>query len=195
LPRWEQPGAIGFSSFVSTTTALLSRPKPFFRALPPVSGETASAWFARIHWGLSAVLFGLAGWAHYNWFATLGGIGSLQFDSPVFLALCLATYAAFVLLTALAVRLTAWEAAYRGLRLPRAVVRRALHYHAAHYFPVALLAAATVLGYQLALKRDWLTGTTATGYLYVLSAEIVLSAGYLFSTYWTAMRNLMYANR
>ena len=27
------------------------------------------------------------------------------------------------------------------------------------------------------------------------SGEVVVTAGYLFSTYWTAMRNLMYANK
>ena len=32
-------------------------------------------------------------------------------------------------------------------------------------------------------------------YLYVLCAQVILSAIYLFLTYWTAMRNLMYANR
>jgi len=32
------------------------------------------------------------------------------------------------------------------------------------------------------------------GYLYVLCGEVILAAGYLFMTYWTGMRNLMYAN-
>jgi len=29
----------------------------------------------------------------------------------------------------------------------------------------------------------------------VLSAEVVISAAYLFKTYWTGMRNMMYASR
>jgi len=31
-------------------------------------------------------------------------------------------------------------------------------------------------------------------YLYVLSAEVVLAALYLFWTYWIGMRNMMFAN-
>jgi len=34
-----------------------------------------------------------------------------------------------------------------------------------------------------------------TIYLYILSAQVVISAIYLFTTYWTGMRNMMYANR
>jgi hypothetical protein len=35
---------------------------------------------------------------------------------------------------------------------------------------------------------------TTSYYLYTLCAEVVLAAVYLFKTYWTAMRNMMYAN-
>jgi hypothetical protein len=69
-----------------------------------------------------------------------------------------------------------------------------MHYHAAHYLPVALVAFATVAGYRLALLRGWASAESGVTYLYVLSAEVVLAAIYLFKTYWTAMRNLMYAN-
>ena len=34
-----------------------------------------------------------------------------------------------------------------------------------------------------------------TPYLYVLGAEVIVAAAYLFHTYWIAMRNMMYANR
>ena len=94
----------------------------------------------------------------------------------------------------LASRLTAWEAAYRGLRLPRAVVERALHYHAAHYLPVAVMIFATVVGYQALIRLDPNFDRFAVRYLYTLCAEVILSAGYLFITYWKGMRNLMYAN-
>ena len=96
--------------------------------------------------------------------------------------------------TALATRLTAWEAAYRGLRLPRPVVKRALHFHAAHYLPVALLTFLTVWGYRVLIHRFPSMDPSGTRYAYALCAEVIVAAGYLFSTYWKGMRNLMYAN-
>ena len=70
-----------------------------------------------------------------------------------------------------------------------------MHYHSAHYLPVGLAAVATVLGYQFLLARSICSPYSATTYLYVLSGEVVVFAVYLFMTYWTAMRNLMYANQ
>jgi hypothetical protein len=143
------------------------------------------------------MLLGSAAWAHLDWYVTLGGTQQFTVfrQVPRLLGMCLATYVFLVLLTHVAARLTTWEAGYRGLRLPLPTVLRGLHYHAVHYLPVGILAAGTVLGYQLALARGWASGTSGAIYLYILSAEVVVAAGYLFSTYWTAMRNLMYANR
>ena len=56
----------------------------------------------------------------------------------------------------------------------------------------ALVAFVTVVGYRLTLAH---TPGTATRYLYVLCAEVIVGAAYLFHTYWIAMRNMMYANR
>jgi hypothetical protein len=174
----------------------LFRPTRFFRTLAPAMHGKASLNFARLHWAIAALLLGSAAWAHFDWYVTLGG--SRQFSvfrrMPLLLGVCLATFIFLLVLNHLAARLTSWEAAYRGLRLPLATVLRGLHYHAAHYLPVGVLACATVLGYQVALARHWTGVNSATHYLYILSGEVVLAAGYLFSTYWTAMRNLMYAN-
>jgi hypothetical protein len=90
--------------------------------------------------------------------------------------------------------LTAWEAAYRGLRLPRTVVQRVLHYHSAHYLPVALLTFATIFGFRVLIVRQPQLEQYGVRYLYVLCAEVILAAGYLFVTYWKGIRNLMYAN-
>jgi hypothetical protein len=106
-----------------------------------------------------------------------------------------ATYVLIVLTQRLATGLTVWEAAYRGFRLPYPVVLRALHYHAAHTFPVALLVLLTVGGYSWLQSTGYFQVTSAPGYLYVLSGEVFVTATYLFYTYWIAMRNLMYANR
>ena len=74
------------------------------------------------------------------------------------------------------------------------VVLRGLHYHAAHYLPVALVALVTVAGYQV-LDLSRLGPNAPVRYLYVLCGEVVAGAGYLFHTYWIAMRNMMYANK
>ena len=70
-----------------------------------------------------------------------------------------------------------------------------MHYHAAHYLPVALVAFATVAGYQWMLERRFVGPETSAKYLYVLCGEVIVGAFYLFHTYWIAMRNMMYANR
>jgi hypothetical protein len=97
--------------------------------------------------------------------------------------------------TWLAARLTTWEATYRGIRLPVAVVLRGMYYHTAHYVPVAVVAFATVSGYWLLNRARVLDLTTASTYLYVLCAQVIACAAYLFHTYWIGMRNMMYANR
>jgi hypothetical protein len=98
--------------------------------------------------------------------------------------------------TWLAARLTAWEAAYRGLRLPLRVVKRGLYYHAAHYVPVALLAVAVVFGYRWLIAAGCVNiFESMQRYLYSLAGAVIVSAGYLFKTYWIGMRNMMYANR
>src|SRR5260221_5482296 len=59
------------------------------------------------------------------------------------------SYLLLLATTRVAATLTSWEAGYRGLRLPLPVVLRGLDYHAAHYLPVGLIGAGTVVGYHL----------------------------------------------
>jgi hypothetical protein len=105
------------------------------------------------------------------------------------------SYLALWITTRIAVRLTAWEAAYRGYRLPLNVVMRGMYYHAAHYLPVGIIAAATVIVAHYLIDPRTVTESILKRYLYVISGEIILAAVYLFQTYWIAMRNMMYANR
>ncbi len=197
LPLWEAATEGRFKAFWATTSALWGRPTRFFRSLTPLPVNPRSSRFAQIHTAIAAGLLGSAAWAHFDWYVTLGG--SRQFTVftrvPLLLLTCCATYLFLIGTSRLAAWLTNWEGTYRGLRLPLPIVRRALQYHSAHYFPVGVVAAATVLGYQLALARDWISGTSGATYLYVLCVEVVIAAAYLFRTYWAAMRNLMYANR
>jgi hypothetical protein len=60
--------------------------------------------------------------------------------------------------------------------------------------PVALGAAITVYGYRFLDSRFILQPDSATTYLYVLCAEVIVFAAFLFHTYWIGMRNMMYAN-
>jgi hypothetical protein len=200
-PIWEnRDGKNGpVRRFLITSAQLIFRPRNFFRTTTSRGDIAAARRFANLHYLLAGILLGLAMWMHWKmiyqrllvryplppaWESLL-----LAFLLPA------ATCGAIVLTVRLATRLTVWEAAYRGFRLPRAVVIRALYYHAAHCLPVALLVLGTVVGY------DWLVSSGITGvnsvwiYLYVLCGEVFVLAGYLFNTYWIAMRNLMYANR
>ena len=103
-------------------------------------------------------------------------------------------YLALLATIRLAARLTAWEANYRGFRLPLGVVIRALYYHSAHLLPVSLVALLTCEIYNYLLV-NWLQRTSEPIYLYILSGEVIVAAAYLFYTYWIGMRNWMYANR
>lgn len=200
-PAWEASDRGRLRAFWRTTADCIFRPTRFFRSLSVRPANAASRRFARIHWLAAAVLFGTAGWFHANGFGGLGiSFNSATADTVVsWLAwpvLIIVTYLFLFGLNSLAARLTTFEATHRGLRLPRPVVLRAMHYHAAHYLPVGLLAAASVIGFRilLATAPSW-AGRHEIIYLYVICGEVVVAAVYLFKTYWIAMRNLMYANR
>jgi hypothetical protein len=210
-PLWERTWASGrFERFWRTTIEVIIHPRRFFRTCATRSLRDRSGRFALVHNSFASLLFGFAAfvqskdallliglddWA--NWERLLGrrtetAVSYLLTGTLAFAA------AAFVILTggtSLAARLTAWEAGYRGLRLPLRVVARGLHYHSAHYLPVALLAAITVGAFHLLRHFRLVPITWETPYIYLLCGEVVLGAGYLFKTYWIAMRNMMFANR
>ena len=201
-PSWETADAKAHG-FFHTTMDLIFTPTAFYRTLAVRGSLQAARSFARIHWWIAAGLFGLTAATHAFWYWFLLGAQQPGLNSPVIagifaatvILLTIATYIALDGITRLAARLTNWEGTYRGFRLPYDIVLRGLYYHAAHYFPVALLAAITVIGHQLLLFLQILSPLTSDRYLYVLSAQVILSAIYLFQTYWIGMRNMMYANR
>ena len=173
------------------------RPTRFYRSLATRDSRRHSAIFALIHIAIASVFLGLAAWMHLDW-TRLGSLRSIGAQLPWRLAIALAAFC-FIFLevtTVVAAKLTTWEAAYRGIRLPLNVVRRGLDYHAAHYLPVASLAVATVLAFRLFLLRYPTLGATWwLNYLYILCGEVIICSIYLFRTYWIAMRNMMYASR
>jgi len=195
-PAWETLADARLRGFFMTSADVLFRPEHFYRTLATRRDTRPAHSFARVHWIIASLLLGLAAAAHATWFLSVNASGlRLQRWTIPFALLAAATYALLAGTTALAARLTHWEATYRGLRMPLAVVQRGMYYHAAHYLPVGLVAAVTVVAFVELLSRGTLGVEWYTRYLYVLSAEVVIAAFYLFKTYWTAMRNMMYANR
>ena len=170
------------------------RPTAFYRTLVTRPTADRSAAFAWIHWLAASLLLALAAYGYSTGFVPAVTDAFPLNGWIIWLAISVATFVVLLGLTHIASRLTTWEATYRGLRLPRVAVKRGMHFHAAHYLPVALVAALTVIGYDLLLSRKVLTGLSAMPYLYVICAEVIVGALYLFWTYWIGMRNMMYAN-
>lgn len=197
-PGFERDEGSRLANFLRTTASVTFRPRYFYRTSTTRPGNSsADLTFARIHWVITSIVFATTLALHAKWYfntvlgyyvATYAVIG---LSASSFVVIC--AFQSGV--TRLAAKLTAWEAAYRGYRLPYRSVLRALYYHSAHYLPVALVAFATVAGYQVLLLGRVVTNASATNYLYVLCAEVILGAVYLFQTYWIGMRNMMYANR
>jgi len=197
-PAWEHASNSRFRNWLTTTVFVIFFPSSFFRGYISRCRHDISNSFAFFHYWISAFFFSLVLSLHlqivmgdYYLDRKLGWLLSLIsaiFGSPI-------VWITIAFITELACRLSAWEAAYRGLRLPLPVVRRAMHYHAAHIAVVALLTAITVVTFDILFSWRILHQSSIQIYLYVLCAEVILFAGYLFFTYWAAMRNIMFANR
>jgi hypothetical protein len=191
------------AEFFRTTMEVIFRPTAFYRTLAVRGSVQSARRFARVHWWIAAALFGIACAMHTVWYSYLSQSMRSPLKSPremaifaaVAVILTLLTYFALDAITRIAAKLTNWEATYRGIRLPYDIVLRGMYYHAAHYLPVGIGAFITVVGYQVWLSVSTASLAWGTNYLYVLSGQVILSAVYLFNTYWIGMRNMMYANR
>ena len=199
IPQWEREGGRTFGAFLATSTEIIFRPTRFYKNLATRREIKPARQFATLHWIITSILFGLAMYAHLGWYLTWGMSWMGLRGAPsiwIAAALIVITYLVLHGVTYVAARLTTWEAAYRGLRLPLNVVLRGMYYHAAHYLPVALAVAITV--WANSMWEHFHRGASVPSYdtyLYVLCGEVILFAGYLFNTYWIGMRNMMYANR
>ena len=204
---WDAPPAPGVgraAGFVHTVRQVILRPKQFYRTFATRESLASARSFAQLNWWIAAGLFGIAGATHAMWYwSSYSAMSTPPLSPPMIAAwlglsvgLAILVYLVLDGVTRLAARLTNWEGSYRGYRLPYQVVLRGLYYHSPHYLPVALAAAATVVGFQLlVLIHPDALGAWAVRYLLVLCLEVVVAAGYLFETYWVGMRNMMYANR
>lgn len=185
-------------AWFATTAQILFTPKAFFRRLSTTGRPHRTAWFGFVYRAVAAMMLGVAVAGHLE-FQRFGKLELLGAKIELFpLLSVLSMVSLFVVIQALSVvvaGLTAWEAAYRGLRLPKPVVTRALHFHAVHLVPPALVGMLTVLAYAWLARHDPMTAADwIMPYTYVLSGEVIVSSVYLFITYWAAMRSLLYAN-
>ena len=194
--RWEQrPTA---ANFWLDTYRIIVSPTRFFRSLTTRGGFGRASSFAARHAAMASLLLGAAAATHATLVFGLGGRFGRMPRGWLFaltaLLLTVACYVSLRLVTRLAAKLTTWEGTYRGLRLPYPAMLRVLHFHAAHYLPVGLLALATTSGFYAGYTTGVLPPDSIVTYLYILCGEVVLAAAYLFNTYWRAMRATMYAN-
>ena len=192
-PAWETAGR-----FWATTGEVIFHPTRFFRTFTTRETSNAAAKFANRQVMIASALFALTATLHADWFAMFNSAAPLNWGARlgIVAVMFVLIYLFMTLLTQLAAKLTHWEATYRGLRLALPVVTRGLDYHSAHYLPVAVITLATVATYRFIQFAHPLYGYEhGTIYLYVLSGEVIVAAGYLFNTYWIGMRNMMYANQ
>jgi hypothetical protein len=188
-PAWETRDRLGVATFLETSADVIVRPTHFYRTTTTRGDVERAARFADLHWVIASLLFATTGTLHAR--VSFLGLPVLA----TFVALFIGTWLTLWFTTWAAARLTAWEANYRGIRLPIHVVRRGMYYHAAHYLPVGVAALMIVGGYAIALRYNLVGVQTITTYLYTLCAVVIIAAAYLFHTYWIGMRNMMYANR
>jgi len=190
----------GLSSFIATTIAVLLRPKRFYRGLATRTDHPAAEWFAKRHRLIAAFLFCSAAIGYGLWLETISR-RPRRFDGGDIMGLVLLYFVASILLyyfmgvlTRFAGWLSSWEGAFWGMRLPRAVVQRCLNYHTAYYLPIGLVASGVVWGYRWLLQTGAVSPATGLNFAYTLCSVVVISAGYLFWMYMTAMRQTRYAN-
>ena len=191
-PLWESASAgKKAQGFLRTSIEIILRPAKFYRTFTVRGPLDASRQFAHWHWWIASGLFAIAGATHAVWYTYVAapstrvatGSAGAMFMGLV-IALTIGSYLCLDGITRLAGWLTTWEATYRGLRLPYEIVLRGMYYHAAHYLPVALGAVITTVGYQIilalphtfAIIDQFVQFNSPTIYLYILSAQVVISA-------------------
>lgn len=210
LSAWEAAAKLSLFLFLRTAAGVIASPSKFFRGLSLGGNPKRGRTFSRLCHALTAFIFAIGFITHLqfmtgmsltfpvdryastehlvNWRVVLP-ITSLLVGGAGFI------YAALRLIGKLIVILTSFEARYWGYRLPGPVVTRGLQYQSATYLPATALAVAWIIIGRISIERDPGGALTPLVYLYILCGTVVVSAVYLFVTYATAMRKLMYANR
>lgn len=188
------------STFFRTTLRVIFDTKRFYRTLKSREETKEARVFANTHRLIAWWLLGTAATGHWCWMIASGIVSPLSrhfvilaFAIPI--TLFVLTFAVMLGLTRLATWLTVLEARFWGMRLPRTCVVRAMQFHNANYLPVGLLACIYIWLFYHLRRRGVMPFYADTWYLYGLCGLVILSALYLFKTYWIAMKSLMFANR
>jgi hypothetical protein len=200
--RLESPIELQWSSaaFWATTARVLFQKRRFFRETRSRGDHPNVVRFGNVHRLLSGILLGMAGGVHSMWMAETQlwvrrwDATSLSILAVVTIVLALLAYITLALVTRLATWLTSKEGAFWGMRLPGAVVTRAMSFHAANYLPVALLALFITGGYRIALMMGWTDAASGVPYLVSLCILVIAAAFWLFESYVIAMRRIRLAN-
>ncbi len=193
-PAWEATPGLG--GFLTTTAAVMLHPRNFYRTLRTRDPLLLSNHFARLHWMLTSLFMGTAAFLYWMWMSGHDYLGVFHsWHIAIWPGLMGCCYLLLSWVTALAAKLSSWEAGFRGWRMPYKAVLRALHYHSPHYLPVGLIALSTIIGFLIYLPHARRPDIAIEIYMYTLCAEVVLGAAYLFRSYWAAMTQIMYANR
>lgn len=190
-------------SFWRTTASVLFRKRKFFRETLARTGNTPPVHrFGRVHRVISGALFGLAAGAHLAYMAdSYLWTTQPRWSLVDFLVLGVATFVLAVVsivllyqVTKLAIWMTEKESKWWGMRLPRAMLVRAMNFHAANYLPVGLVAVVITVGFRILLELRLITLGDAVPYLMLLSVAVVVSAFWLFESFVIAMRRIRLAN-
>jgi hypothetical protein len=200
-PVWERE-RLGLGSFLATTWGVLWSPRGFFRRLQTRQSNGRSRVFALLHNWISAYVLSVSAAVHLLIVGQYPFITRAVDLSGLILFALLGgtamTPAAFALIAGtkrFASALTVFEAKLHGLRMPGVAVGRALDYHAAAMLPVAVVTLLLTGIYATLRVLHVVDAQRDMMYLYVLCGWVVLSAGYLFQSYWRAMKGVMWANR
>jgi len=187
------------TGFLRTFCEVIFRPGQFYQTLETRSANSAAQGFSFFNRLLASMLFAATAIGHLMWLSDRYTRDTDAWDvgrvALIWFLLTLAILGILYGLNVLATWLSALEARYWGMRLPYPVVRRGLLYHSAHYIPVSAMSVGIVWTYRVLSVHGVLDGRWDTTYLYTLCAAVIVSAVYLFQTYWIAMRNMRYANR
>jgi predicted RNA-binding Zn-ribbon protein involved in translation (DUF1610 family) len=189
------------ASFWKTTGSVLFRKRKFFRETKARSGDLAVVGrFGSVHRILAAVLFGIAAAIHLA-FTADNRLWVDQWETRyiVYVALAGFVFAAIAygllrFITWLAVRATAVESKFWGMRLSPEMLKRAMNFHAANYLPVGVLAVLVTGGYRIAIETNLLSPLWGVAYLVTLCVAVVAAALWLFESFVIAMRRIRLAN-
>lgn len=183
---------------VMTMNGIIGSPFTYFRSLSIMSHP----YEGRFRWHMmlmSSLFFGLAGGMHLRWIVWFFGVrpgetGSIGLVFAFAVFFFLAALLISILSEKLVCYFTVIEGRFWGYRLWKDVVKRVMSYHIAHLVPLSFITL-LIVGVNLTNAFTQTVRFNPKYYLYVLCAWVLIASFWLMSTYVSAMRAVMFANR